>query len=261
MKKIRIIIPLMLVSFILFPFEMKSQTSNDSTKRSVFDQEFQKGNSKMIKLLVFIEHGQFKIQGTYKKLARIHFDYLKKYWSPSASYLEEDGFGKLVIKANAASTTVDNKQPNICNIELNNNFEYQLGIELGAGLADINLNGYNIKKALFRLGAGKFDINLANTPLQSLKLDAGAGEVNLDLSGKRNQNLKGEIKGGVGQITIVVPANTSCEIRVRGILGSVEAKGFRKSGNIYGNNVTEGQEPLILIDLAGGIGNVVIEQR
>jgi len=237
------------------------QQTSDSSRRVLIDQDFKKGEAKQVKLLVNIRNGIFNLKGDYKHLANVKFDYLNKNWEPSASYIEEDGTGKLIIKAPAEFDINSKEITNTCAVLLNKNLQYTLGLELTAGMADIDLAGYNIQKALLRFGAGQFNINLANTAVQSLKIEAGAGEATIDLSGKRTVPFIADIKAGVGQITIIVPENANVMFEISGFLGSVDAGGFNKKGNIYTNKPTNNESTTMSFKIVGAIGNVIIRQK
>lgn len=263
MKKDQIIIVLCLSLIAVLPTKQFAQSTNevDSVEKKSFNQSIDKGKAKQIKTLINVNGGELVVNGESNDLTDVHFSYLDNYWNPSVSYTETPEEGKLVIKSNANFTDTKIKDKNNCTIALNNNLSYALGIEMGAGIADINLGGYNITRALLRLGVGSFEIDLSNTNIPLLKLEAGVGEAVLNLSGKRSNDLKANISAGIGELTIIVPEYIGCQLMISGFLGEISAPGFRKESKVYTNKAYEDSDVKMDFDVSGAIGSINIIQR
>ncbi len=229
-------------------------------KITEFEQTIKTGKAKNIEALIHITGGELSIKGGTNDLAHAKLTYDKYDWSPSVSYTEKDDFGKLIIKA---STEGDEKRiddDNKCFITLNDKYNYSLGVVLGAGLANIDLEGFNIKKALFKLGVGTFNVNLANASLLFLKIEAGVGEANFDLSGNYKNDLKVQINAGIGQFNVTVPGNIGVKFIVKGFLGDVKTPGYKKSGNEYTNALYGNTKHSIVVKINGAIGTINIKE-
>lgn len=225
------------------------------------EQTFRAGKANKIKALVHITGGKLIISGGSEELAHVKLDYNKDYWDPNFSYTEKDDLGKLVIKASTEGEEKKIEDSNVCYLQLNSKFKYQLGVVLGAGVANLNFEEFNIEKALFKLGVGSFDINLANTSLQFLKIDAGIGEVKVDLSGAYKNNLKAEINAGIGGLNLYVPEELGIKLTVNGFLGNVDAKGFSKKGHKYTNSKFGKTKYNININVDGAIGSIKVYSK
>lgn len=225
-----------------------------------FSQVIKKGKADQVKLLVSVSGGELNIAKTQNNLAKIDFIYNKPDWTPSASYIEDEKGGKLQVKANINDTDRINKK-NSCNVLINPNNTYSLGVILGAGVANLDFSDFTIEKALFRMGVGTFNINLANTSIPLLKIEAGIGEATLDLSGKWKNNLSAEIKAGVGEIKIIVPKNEGCRFIISGFLGDIKASGFDQENKSYTNAAYDTSENKLEFKINGAIGSITIIEK
>ncbi len=234
---------------------------NAQDNEKSFEQSIKKGKSDKIKTLINVVGGHLVIEGNDQELANVKFKYSDTDWDPIVSYTESDNLGKLIVKAqtNNEETVVNDK--NVCRITLNKSLDYSMGVVLGAGKADIDLNGYHINRALFRFGVGSFNVNLANTNIPLLKIEAGIGEADIDLSGNRSQNLKAEVNAGIGEVTFKVPANVGVRFIVSGFLGEVQAQGFTKNGKEYTNSAYGKSKIAMEFEVSGAIGSINIEEK
>lgn len=234
---------------------------NSQDKISSLEQTIKSGKAKNIKALIQITGGQLDIQGGNDELAHVKLSYDKKDWNPSVSYTEDENLGKLIIKASTIGEEKHIDDDNKCLIELNEKYNYSLGIVLGAGVADLNFENFNIKKALFKLGVGSFNINLANTSLPLLKIEAGIGEAKIDLSGQYKNNLKAQINAGIGELKLYVPNNIGVKLIVNGFLGNVQAKGYHKDRKEYTNELFGETKNTIIIKVNGAIGTIKLIEK
>lgn len=231
------------------------------TKETSLNQTIKAGEAENIKVLVHIDGGQLRIDKAERDLAQVKLLYDKQEWTPTVSYTENSDLGKLIVKAITNKDEEQFNELNRCNISLNNNFNYTLGIVLGAGKANLNFEKLKIEKALFKLGVGSFDINLANTSIPFLKIEAGIGEATFDLSGSYKNTLKVDIKAGIGLIKIIVPKDIGVKFIVNGFLGSVETPNYKKQGNEYKNILYGDTKHSIIIRINGAIGTVEVVEK
>lgn len=225
------------------------------------EQTIQAGKADKIKALVHISGGTLNISNGSSELADVDLSYNKNEWNPSVSYTENGELGKLIVKASIPGDEKRIDDDNVCNIKLSKKFEYALGIVLGAGVANLNFEGYKIKKALLKLGVGSFDVNFANTSLPLLKIDAGIGEAKVDLTGDYKNNLNAEINAGIGELKIYVPKEMGVQFEVNGFLGDISAVGFKKDGKEYTNSKYGVSKHIITMRIKGAIGSIKIIQK
>ena len=223
-------------------------------------QKINLGKAKVIKTLINIKGGKLIINNNTNDLAEVEFQYKEKYWNPNVSYTENSNTGKLIVKSNTILINDKEFEDNECIIALNKKLNYSLGLDLGIGIAEVNMEGYHIDKALLRLGVGSFDFNFANTSIPLLKVQAGIGEAVFNLSGKWNNNLAANIKAGIGEVEFIVPHDVGVRFKINGFLGEVSAKGFRKSGKTYINKAYSESEFKLEFDVTGAIGSIKITQ-
>ncbi len=267
MKKISYLLALPAVllfsSFVVtFDVNKSSLIAQPTGELKELNQTIGLGKAKFVKTLINIKGGKLIITDETKELTDVSFDYYDEYWSPNVSYTENSNEGRLVIKSNTIKQHVDKiKDNNICRIALNKKLHYALGVELGAGVADINLENYNIERALLRLGVGSFNVNLANTSIPLLKVEAGIGEATFDLSGERKNNLTANVNAGIGEISFIVPENVGVRFKINGFLGDVDAHGFTKDGKTYVNEAYEKSDIKMEFDVSGAIGSINITQK
>ncbi len=229
-------------------------------KITKFEQTIKTGKAKNIKTLIHIKGGQLFIKGGTDNLAHAKLTYNKYDWDPTVSYTEKDDYGKLIIKASTKDEEKHIDDDNKCWIELNTKYNYSLGVVLGVGVADMDFEGFNIEKALFKLGVGSFNINLKNTSLPFLKVEAGIGEANINLSGNYKNNLKAQINAGIGELNITVPDNIGVKFIINGFLGNVETPDYRKHNNEYKNKLYGNTKYSIVIKISGAIGTISIKE-
>jgi len=234
--------------------EAQNNTSN-------LEQTIKAGKAKNIKALIHITGGVLKISSGIDDLANVKLNYDKDDWTPTVSYTENDDLGKLIVKASSVGDEKHIDDDNNCTVLLNNDYNYSLGVVLGAGVANMNFENFHIEKALFKLGVGSFKINMANVSLPFLKIEAGIGEASLDLSGDYKNDLKGQIDAGIGELKIFVPSNIGVKFIVTGFLGDVQAEGYKKNGDEYTNTFYGETKHSIVIKINGAIGTIKVKEK
>ena len=94
-----------------------------------------------------------------------------------------------------------------------------------------------------------------------VKTTESPGELTVDLSGEQKQNLEVVIDGGIGSATLYLPRHIGVRVRVDGGLGSVNARGMNKKGNVYTNETYGKTDVSIEIDIDAGIGSIDLELK
>ncbi len=254
-----------LITLITLTFLFNAATAQEITSEQdglgSITQSIEKSKADKVKVLVSVNGGSLNIKKGTTNLADIQFDYHKEDWDPSVSYTENEKNGKLHVKALTAGDTEKVNDYNNCKIELSDEYEYSLGILLGAGVATLNFEGFDINKALFRFGVGSFNINLANTSVPLLKIEAGIGEAKVDLSGHWKNDLSAQVKAGIGDITFYVPKDMGVKFTITGFLGQVSAKGFSKSEKEYTNDAFGKTKHQMEFTVNGAIGSINIIEK
>jgi hypothetical protein len=236
-------------------------TTVAQTKLLNLEQTINSDKAKNIKALIHISGGKLAVKGGSEELAQVKFTYDEQDWVPTISYTENNELGKLVVKASTEGEEKRIDDDNNCQLVLNSEYNYSLGLVLGAGLADLNFENFNIEKALFKLGIGSFNINLSNVSLPFLKIEAGIGEVTLDLSGEYKNDLKAQINAGIGELKVYVPGDIGIKFIVNGFLGDVQTDNYHKQGDEYTNDLFGKTKHSIVVKVNGAIGSIKIRER
>lgn len=111
-----------------------------------------------------------------------------------------------------------------------------------------------------QMGAGRADIDLRGTDLRRLQMDLGAGDATVDLSGGWVHDADVWITTGAGELTVRVPADVG--IRLRGHkdgIGEFNAEGFRADGDALVNDAYDDADVRFELTLVRGVGTVNVE--
>ncbi len=219
-------------------------------------------------------------------LLRGIFRYNVEEWAPKVEQTTADDETRVTIGQGLGSQIPLGKGDAYTNrweIGLAPGVPLDLGIDMGAGEAGLDLTGLSLRK-LTVTSAGT-DVNLAfnapnpeplgtlrltggagtviatglgNANFDHLSIFAGAGEMELDFGGAFRRSAVADVKAGAGSVTIRVPAEVGVRITFSGIpLGQVDVRGLtEQTDNVY-VNAAYGVAPLTLtVNLASGVGSI-----
>ncbi|MBN1939633.1 MAG: hypothetical protein JW843_08605 [Candidatus Aminicenantes bacterium] len=111
------------------------------------------------------------------------------------------------------------------------------------------------------LGVGKAEIDLSGIPVRKLDIQVGVGGMDLNLAGDRPESLAGQIEGGIGKAEIILPEEIGVRLRIEGGLGSIDAPGFTRDGDIYRNEAWGKTSREITLEIEAGIGRIDLRLR
>lgn len=184
--------------------------------------------------------------------ADMRFVYTRDAWKPEVKVDQ----GKLFIKQpEENSNNMKDKDRNEWDLVLPRAMGGDLKIRMGAGEANVDLEGAKLNRLDLAAGAGDFKVNLVNAAIEELEISAGVGALTLDLSGNRTKNLKATINGGIGDLKLLLPAETGVRVKVNG-LGSVDKVGLTKENGYYVNEAYGNTPYSLEITVNGGLGSV-----
>jgi hypothetical protein len=184
--------------------------------------------------------GELFVRGNADELMNAEFEYSHTSWLPKVEYDVSDGTGDLRVKT-----------PDTVKTFPAGNTRYSWDIQLGNELP-LNLD--------VNMGAGEANLDLRGLDLRDLKLDLGAGETTIDLSGDWKNDLTGDITCGAGELTLKVPANVGVRIvGYRDGLGTYSADGFAQDGDALVNDAWDTATVKFEIELRRGLGDVTVE--
>jgi hypothetical protein len=124
---------------------------------------------------------------------------------------------------------------------------------------DLHLNGQVPMDLSVSLGAGRSDLQLADLALTSLDVTQGAGESTIDLSGDWARDLDVTIEAGAGDLTVRLPSGVGARVQIDAGVGTIEAPGLTRDGDVYTNAVYDASEVTLLVRIDAGVGRIVLE--
>ncbi len=146
------------------------------------------------------------------------------------------------IKMKLNSNHIKIKDGNIENkveVKLNKALNWSFDFEIGAGAIDFDFSKYNVSKINLDAGAASVDMKLsALAPLTEVEVDAGASSV-----------------------TIMVPKEARCRVRMDAVLSSEDLTGFtKKNDGYYESDNFNGRGNVININVDAGMSSVTIQR-
>lgn len=125
---------------------------------------------------------------------------------------------------------------------------------------DLKLNP-SVPMALdIKLGAGDADLNLTQLYVTQLKVNAGVGVATVTLPD--SGQYRAEVRGGVGRINLIIPRGLAARIQASAGLGNATLpEGLVREGDVYLTPNYSNAESRVDLQVAQGIGQLVVEQR
>jgi hypothetical protein len=119
--------------------------------------------------------------------------------------------------------------------------------------AKIHLNTKPVWTVDLGIGAGEGDFDFTNYQLEKLKVSTGVADMDIKL-GNKFAKTDVEIEAGVASITLHIPQNSGCEMRIDGALNSKDLDGLEKiSDGLYRTSEYENAANKITIGYEGGL--------
>jgi hypothetical protein len=180
--------------------------------------------------------GELTVSGGGDALMEADFTYNVAEWEPIVEYDVSGGQGDLTVR-----------QPDVENLAIDD-YRYEWDIRFAEDVPmDMTIG----------LGAGRSNLDVADLDLTSLTVNAGAGDTTLDLAGGDwPDGLDVSMRGGVGRATIYLPPDVGVRVEVDGGIGQVSATGLRREGDAYVNELYDGGEAALTLDIEGGVGQI-----
>jgi len=223
------------------------------------------GANKEVKAFIEMNAGELRIEPGSSKLVDGEFTYNMEDYTISMDYKEENKeVGELHIYGNnKGNKWVFNKEgrktENSWNLKINESIDYELNVELKAGLSNINISNSKVKRLFIDAATGKCEVFLGNSSLESLKINTTAGKVEADFRGNWLQTLDAHITTTIGEVEIWIPNTVNVEMATSTNLGDIDASGMTKKGNIYEYRSTTTENPVTLyLNVRNTIGKIQV---
>lgn len=205
------------------------------TPREVHQVEsVERQSAESVRVRIEMGAGELKLSGGASKLLEADFDYSGAEGKPDVRYDVTGNQGHLTITQAGAGVHFGRTRNN-WDMRLANDVPMELKIEMGAGQGSLRLGGLLLTK---------------------LDVEMGAGQATVDLTGNWKKDLDAKIEGGVGTATIRLPKNVGVRVHAAGGIGSINAHGLEREGDVYVNDAY-GKSPVTLrLNVAGGVGTI-----
>lgn len=222
------------------------------------------GTADQVVTEIVISAGRLEISSGAEALLEAEFIYNVADWQPEIEYDVQDGEGRLIIRQSTSERKIPLAIDDLkyqWELRFSESVPMKLFITMGAGESELELDQLLLDSLEFQGGAGDVAIDLSGSTLTALDVRMGAGSINLDLTGDWQQDMSGKIKGGVGAATVYLPSNVGVRVKAQGRLGSVNASGLSKNGDIYTNEIYGQSDVTVDIDIETGIGEITLQTR
>ena len=205
--------------------------------------------------------GELEMSGGAGELLEANFTYNVEDLNPSATFTG----GNLVVKEDDVEGGIRSlfdldEYRNEWDLRFNDDVPMEMNIDLGAGRTALVLGSLALASLDVSAGAGEIDLDLSGSQsLNQLDFAMGAGDVTIDLTGDWQDDLDATIEGGLGQMTLKLPRDVGVRLSVQTGIGSVDASGLSKDGNVYTNDAYGDSDISLRIDIDGGVGKINLE--
>lgn len=184
--------------------------------------------------------GQLSVQSGTSELLEGIFSYNVEKWKPEFDYRESGSRGNVTVRQGNAKGIPVGSGKNIWDIYLTQKLPVDLEVEFGAGEGTLDLR---------------------EIWLEDLQIDMGVGELTVDISGRYKQGFDVTIEGGVGSATVYLPEDIGVRVSAEKGIGSIDASGFKKRGDIYTNDAYGESDITIDLDIEAGIGSIKLKLK
>jgi len=184
--------------------------------------------------------GELRVQAGSRELMEGVFSFNVEEWRPKFEHTTRGDTVQLTVRQGDVTGIPMGKSRNRWDISLNEKIPLDLEVDFGAGEGRLDLRGLN---------------------LRSLEIDMGVGDLTVDLSGEHARDLHVLIDGGVGSATVYLPEDIGVKVYLDKGIGSVDARGFTKRGDVYTNDAYQDSDITLSVDIDTGIGSVDLKLK
>jgi hypothetical protein len=182
--------------------------------------------------------GELNLTGGADRLMEADFFYNVADWKPEVDYEVSGDTGELSVKQDIIAGVPVGEARNEWDIHFNDEVPTNLSVQMGAGESNLDLDSL--------------------TPT-GLTLHMGSGKTTVDLTGDYARSLDASIEGGVGEATVLLPSEVGARVSAEGGLGKINAKGLRREGDSYVNDVYGDSEVTVDVHIQGGVGQITLK--
>ena len=196
---------------------------------------FERGDVKELQLRLDLGAGDLKVGTGTRKLMQAYFTYNVPSWKPQTDYHEAGGVGTLTVR-----------QPSGHHGHFGNT-KYEWDLRLAQDVPiDFHLN----------FGAGKAQLDLGGLNMRDVTVDMGVGSLTMDLRGYPKHDYNVHVSGGVGEAVLHLPSNVGVYATATGGIGGINVHNLRQESGHYVNDAYGKSPVTIHINVEGGVGQI-----
>jgi hypothetical protein len=216
------------------------------------------GDAESVSVEIEMGAGELDVSGGASELLEATFTYNVDELDPEATYSD----GKLIVQhadiKEGIGTFFDlDDYRNEWDLRFNEDAPMEMSIDLGAGRTDLTLGSLALTRINIDAGAGEVDVDLSGSQsLTVLDFNMGVGSATIDLTGDWQNDLEAAINGGVGELTLRLPKGVGVRVEVDSGIGSVDASGLTKDGDVYVNDAYGESDVTLRIEVNAGVGQI-----
>ena len=192
--------------------------------------------TEMTRIEIHMGAGELNVGGNSPRLMDADFAYDNPALRPTVRYARSSFRGQLSIE-----------QPHVHSVGPASTYEWKL-----------RLNNQHPLDIITNLGAGNADMDLGGLNLRSVEVHMGVGNLDMDLRGEPKRDYDVEIHGGVGNATVRLPAAVGIVAEASGGIGNIETRGLKKVDGRWVNPAHEEAKVNVHLNVRGGVGNITL---
>jgi hypothetical protein len=178
--------------------------------------------------------GDLKVSSGTDKFMRAYFTYNVPQWKPDVRYSTSGGVANLDIEQPSSNAHFGNTKYD-WDVRLNDQIPIDLDVHFGAGQAQLDLGGLNLRR---------------------VNVEMGVGQVQMDLRGAPKHDYNVSVQGGVGEAELKLPKDVGIEATASGGIGEISVRGLNKEGGRWVNDAFKGPGVKLRVQVTGGVGAI-----
>ncbi|MDT8305201.1 MAG: toast rack family protein [Anaerolineae bacterium] len=259
MSRMLFVVPLLLLATALSACQLMAVTTGEMQEIS---EVVERQDAREARVTVQIGAGELNVSSGARDLMEGTFTFNVAEWRPEIAYTVTGTTGDLRVQQPNVEAGLGFSDRNVTNrwdLRFSDALPLEMTVRLGAGENRLNLADLNVRRLSLETGAGETTL-LAGGNLRDLDVQGGVGELEVNLAtGTWAEDLTAHIRGGVGSTLLILPADVGVRVEVQQGLGSVNASGLAKDGNVYTNAAYGQSDATLSLRVESGVGEVTLQ--
>lgn len=198
------------------------------------------GSASDVDVQIEMSAGRLTLASGADALAETSFRYNVADWQPIVDYVVNGTRGTLRVSQPNNDIPIGGKLINDWDLRLSDAVPINLEVNTGAGEAELDLRGLD---------------------LRGLEVEIGAGKTNVDLSSTLNHDLSVTITGGVGELSVTLPTGMGVQVSADTGIGGLTSGGLMRDGDKYVNDAFGEAAHTLYLDISAGVGAIELLEQ